>query len=62
MAKQRETYLTFSVTVPQPKGMTIPQVRSFIVEALTAYDPDMKIADAAKIKCHLTNKEVKYGA
>ena len=62
MAKQRETYLTFSVTVPQPKGMTIPQVRSFIIEALTAYDPDMKSADAAKIKCHLTNKEVKYGA
>ena len=62
MAKQRETALTFALTLPQPKGFAIPQVRSFIVEALTAYDPDMKIADAAKIKCHLTNKEVKYGA
>ena len=62
MAKAQETILTFSLSIPQAKGWTIPQMRSFVVEALTHYDASGKIADATKIKCHLTNKEVKYGA
>lgn len=58
MAKQRETYLTFSVTVPQPKGMTIPDVRAALVDGIKSCWPEPDLT----IKAHLTNKEVKYGA
>ena len=55
MAKQVTTHLTFAITLPQPKGKTIPEVRSMILASLEHFvEKD--------VKCHLTNKEVKYGA
>lgn len=56
MAKQTQAFLTFAVTIPQPKGLTIPQVRAKLLEAVKG---DLDITD---VKIHLTNKEVKYGA
>jgi len=55
MAKAQTTHLTFAITLPQPKGKTIPEVRAMILASLEHFE-------AKDIKCHLTNKEVKYGA
>ena len=55
MVKQTVTNLTFALTLPQPKGKTIPEVRALIIASL-------KHLETEDIKCHLTNKEVKYGA
>lgn len=54
MAKKADAYLTFAVTLPQPKGVSIPIVRQTIIDALK------KECHVEDIKVHLTNKEVKY--
>lgn len=61
MAKSQTTNLTFAVTVPQPKGLTIPAVRAAIIEALKETWPTIT-DETFTVKAHLTNKEVKYGA
>lgn len=67
MAKVKSTTLTFALTLPQPKGLTIPATRQFIIDALRAEqkasnaDDPIKDADLSNVKCHLTNKEVHYG-
>lgn len=68
MAKRMRTSYTFAVTIPDMQGVTIPELRQFIKDALSnetrASDPkywaDMGF-DIDKVRIHLTNKEVKYG-
>lgn len=54
MAKKADAYLTFAVTLPQPKGVSIPAVRQALIDAMK------KELSATDVKVHLTNKEVKY--
>ena len=61
MTKPRTTKLTFAVTLQQPKGVTIPEMRAFIIEAIKSHEGKAAEADFSDIKCHLTNKEVHYG-
>jgi len=61
MAKVKETRLTFSVTIPQPKGLTIPATRAMIVESIRETWPTVTDAELDDIRCHLLNKEVHYG-
>lgn len=58
--KRSQTTLTFSVTVPQPEGAKIPDVRKTIVDSIrSGYEADFEKSDI-EVKCHLTNKETKY--
>lgn len=57
----KHTTLTFAVTVPQPKGATIKDVRENIIEALRE---DWKVQfgqEPEVLKAHLLNKETHYG-
>lgn len=67
MAKMKTSY-TFAVTLPDVSGVTIPQLREYLRDAVGSYkggldkdDPLFSI-DFSNMKIHLTNKEVKYGA
>lgn len=60
MAKVKSSSLTFAVTLPQPRGLTIPAVRAAIVEAVKEVWPTIT-EEEFSIKVHLTNKEVHYG-
>ena len=66
--KKAKSSYTFAVTLPDVVGVTIPQLREFLRDAikseLNAGDPSdwTKSLDFDKIRIHLTNKEVKYGA
>lgn len=59
----KETKLTFAVTVPQPQGLTIRDMRAYIIEALMASTKTHKLESNTfdNIKVHLTNKETHYG-
>lgn len=65
--RKSTTNLTFSLTIEQPAGATIPEVRAFIKESLRrqqkATNPESTFQDidVSDIKCHLTNKETSYG-
>lgn len=59
MAKHSKTTLTFAVTLPQPKGLTIPAVRAAIVESLKETWPTITDEDF-EIKVNLTYKETSY--
>lgn len=64
MAKRSKTKLTFAVTIEQPAGMKIPDVRAFFKDAIKheqgrRYKDDIFNIDAVKI--HLLNKETQYG-
>lgn len=68
MASRRsKTTYTFAVTIPDLEGITIPQMREYIREAIAAHrsglDPEDALfhVDFSNTKVHLTNKEVKYG-
>ena len=63
MAKAKSVKLTFAVTLEQPKGVTLQEMRAYILESLQANKRkyDFGDADLTNIKCHLTNKEVTYG-
>ncbi len=67
MAKRSKTKLTFAVTIDQPAGATIPDVRSFIKDALLGeqrarnMDDPIKAIHIDEVKCHLLNKETHYG-
>lgn len=67
MARRSKTKLTFAVTIDQPAGATIPDVRSFIKDALLgeqkarSNDSPFKTISVDEVKCHLLNKETHYG-
>lgn len=66
--KKMRTSYTFAVTIPDIQGVTIPELRSLVKDALNNEvrnsDPKYwadKGFDIDKVRIHLTNKEVKYG-
>ncbi len=66
MAKRTKTNLTFQVTIRGVQGLTIPQARSFIKDALISeqnalnQDDPIKAIDLSQVTIHLTNKETSY--
>lgn len=67
MARKTTTKLSFQVTLQQPTGMSIKDMREYIKAAIQShrggFDPQdvMFEADLDDIKIHLVNKETTYG-
>lgn len=65
--KKSTTTLTFQVTIEQAPSYTIPDMRSFIKDALAGEqkarnkDDCIKDINLSEVKIHLTNKETSYG-
>lgn len=57
--KKATTKLTFAVTVPQPEGLKITDVRALVVDGIKSVWPE--VGGTPEVKCHLTNKETHYG-
>ena len=62
MAKMiKQVTVSFQVTFELPSGVTIPQARERIKEALLL-EALLQIPETGAIKVHLLNKEIQYGA
>lgn len=68
MAKAKSVKLTFAITLEQPKGVTLPEMRAYILHSLKYgkdrykdSNIDLSELNLDNVKCHLTNKEVHYG-
>lgn len=68
MAKPKSVKLTFAVTLEQPKGVTLAEMRAYILDSLKygkdrykGSNIDLSKLNLDNVKCHLLNKEVHYG-
>jgi len=61
--KKATTKLTFAVTVPQLDGLTIKDMRAYIIESLMTNTKAAKLDSDSfdTVKVHLLNKETHYG-